>query len=80
LWEVTLTHMILRVTLPPHILVQEQWAYHQEAINSCKPSPRTYSVGDIVFAQCAVQSDATKGVSINFSNHSQDHGAHHSDS
>jgi len=42
------------------LLVQEQRAYHREFINARRPDPRVYSVGDIVFARRAVQSNATK--------------------
>ncbi len=44
-----------------HLLVQEQRAYHQKMINSRHPDPRTYSVGNTVFAYCAIRSNATKG-------------------
>ena len=45
-----------------HLLVQEhRRAYHCELINSRCQDPCTNSVGDIVFACCAVQSDASKG-------------------
>ena len=44
-----------------HLLVKEHRAYHRELINSHRPDPRTYSVGDIVFARCATRSDAVKG-------------------
>ncbi len=44
-----------------HLLVQEHWVYHCKLINSRQPDPHTYSVGDIVFALHAVQSDAAKG-------------------
>jgi hypothetical protein len=43
------------------LLVQEHRAYHCELINSHRPDPCTYSVGDIVFAHHATQSDAMKG-------------------
>ncbi len=43
-----------------HLLVQEHCAYHWELINSRCQDPCTNSVGDIVFACCAVQSDASK--------------------
>ncbi len=42
-------------------LVQEHRAYHCELINSRCPDPHTYSVGNIVFACHATQSDALKG-------------------
>jgi len=44
-----------------HLLVKEHIAYHRELINSRRPDPRTYSVGDIVFARRATRSDAVKG-------------------
>jgi hypothetical protein len=44
-----------------HLLVNEHRAYHRELINSRRPDPRTYSVGDIVFARRATRSDAAKG-------------------
>jgi hypothetical protein len=43
------------------LLVQEQRAYHQELVNSRQPDPRTYSVGNVVFARHAVCSNAAKG-------------------
>jgi len=45
-----------------HLLVKEHRAYHREVINSRCPDPRTYSVGDIVFAHRATGSDAAKGL------------------
>jgi hypothetical protein len=42
------------------LLVQEQRAYHRELINACCPNPRVYSIGDIIFARCAVQSSSAK--------------------
>ena len=44
-----------------HLLVQEQQAYHRELINSRQTDPCFYSVGDVVFAQRAVHSNASKG-------------------
>ncbi len=44
-----------------HLLIQKQRAYHRELINSCRPDPRTYSVGDVVFAHHTVCSDSYKG-------------------
>jgi hypothetical protein len=44
-----------------HLLVKEHRDYHRELINSRRPDPRTYSVGDIVFARRATRSDAVKG-------------------
>lgn len=43
------------------ILVGGQHSYHHELVNSFQPDPRIYSIGDIVFACCAVQSDAKHG-------------------
>ncbi len=42
------------------LLIQEHQAYHHKFINSCRPDPGIYSVGNIVFAQCAVWLDASK--------------------
>jgi len=44
-----------------HLLVKEHRAYYRELINSRCPDPRTYSVGDIVFARRATRLDAAKG-------------------
>ena len=44
------------------LLVEEQRSYHQELINARCPDPHVYSVGDIVFAQRAVRSDAKRGI------------------
>ncbi len=33
------------------LLVKEQRAYHCEFVNLCRPDPKLYSVGDIVFVQ-----------------------------
>jgi hypothetical protein len=44
------------------LLVEEQQAYHREYVNACRPDPRIYSVGDIVFARCAVCSIASQEV------------------
>ncbi len=41
------------------LLVQEHQAHHCKFINSRHPDPTIYSVGNIVFAQCAGQSDAS---------------------
>jgi hypothetical protein len=43
------------------LLVQEQRTYHQELVNLRRPGPRTYSVGNVLFARGAVRSDAAKG-------------------
>ena len=42
------------------LLVQEQRAYHRKLINACRPNPRVYSIGDIVFARCAVKSSSPR--------------------
>jgi hypothetical protein len=44
-----------------HLLVNGHRAYHRELINSRRPDPHTYSVGDIVFAHHAPRLDAAKG-------------------
>ena len=44
------------------ILVKEQPSYHRELVNARCPDPHIYSVGDIVFLRCAVQSDAKQGI------------------
>jgi hypothetical protein len=44
------------------LLVEEQRSYHRELVNARHPDPHTYSVGDIVFARCAVRLDAKRGV------------------
>jgi hypothetical protein len=43
------------------LLVKEQRAYHREFMNSRRPDPKLFSVGDIVFARRAVRSDAARG-------------------
>ena len=43
------------------LLVQEHRTHHRELINSRRPNPRIYSIGNIVFARRAVRSDASKG-------------------
>jgi hypothetical protein len=43
------------------LLVEERRAMHREFVNSRRPDPRIYSVGDIVFARRAVRSDASRG-------------------
>jgi hypothetical protein len=43
------------------LLIEEHRAYHCELIHSRCPDPRTYSVGNIMFACCATRSDAVKG-------------------
>ncbi len=53
--QLTASHKIAK------ILVEEQCAMHQEFINSWRPNPCIYSVGDIVFARKAVQSIAARG-------------------
>ncbi len=43
------------------LLVREQRTYHRKLINACRPDPRIYSLGDIVFTRRAVKSDAARG-------------------
>ncbi len=43
------------------LLVKEQRAYHREFVNSRRPDPTIYSVGNILFARCAVRSNAARG-------------------
>jgi hypothetical protein len=43
------------------LLVKEQRAYHREFVNSRRPDPTIYSIGDIVFACRAVRFDAARG-------------------
>ncbi|KAL3762115.1 hypothetical protein ACHAWU_001566 [Discostella pseudostelligera] len=40
------------------LLVQEHRAWHRELVNARQPSPRTFTIGDIVFARRTVRSDA----------------------
>jgi hypothetical protein len=40
------------------LLLQEQRAYHRKLINTCRPNPRVYSIGDIIFARRAVKSSS----------------------
>jgi hypothetical protein len=42
------------------LLIQKHQAYHLECINSRRPDPRIYLIGNIVFARHAVQLDASK--------------------
>jgi hypothetical protein len=44
-----------------HLLIQEQHAYHRELVDSRRPDPRTYSVGNVVFTRHTVCSDSSKG-------------------
>ena len=44
------------------LLVEEKRSYHRELVNACWPDPHVYSVGDIVFARCAVKSDSKRGI------------------
>ena len=46
----------------PELLVEEQGLYHRELVNARPPDPHVYSVGDIVFAQRAIRSDAKRGI------------------
>ena len=43
------------------LLLEEARSYHREYINSSHPDPRFYEVGDIVFAQRATRSVASRG-------------------
>jgi hypothetical protein len=44
-----------------HLLITKHRAYHRELINSCRPDPCVFSVGDMVFARRSVRSDASRG-------------------
>jgi hypothetical protein len=44
-----------------NLLVMEQCEWHQALVNSCRPDPRVYVAGDIVFACRATRSIAGKG-------------------
>ena len=44
------------------LLVNEHRAYHRELINSRRPNPKIYKIGDIVFARRAVRSNASRGI------------------
>jgi hypothetical protein len=43
------------------VLLEEHRTYHRELINSRRPDPRQFEVGDIVFAKRATKSVASKG-------------------
>ncbi len=43
------------------ILVKEQRAWHREFVNACRPDPKVYSVGNILFACRAVRSNSIRG-------------------
>ncbi len=43
------------------VVIDERRAYHRELVNSLRPDPRTYNVGDRVFARRAVRSDKRRG-------------------
>jgi hypothetical protein len=43
------------------ILVKEQRSYHRELVNAQRPDPHIYSADNILFARCAVWSDAKQG-------------------
>jgi hypothetical protein len=49
---------LLACRLVAELLVEEQHAYHREYINARRPDPCIYSVGDIIFARCAVRSSS----------------------
>ncbi len=46
--------------LVANLLVREQHSYHCKLINARRPDPRIYSLGDIVFACCAVKSNSSR--------------------
>eukprot|EP00956_Cyclotella_meneghiniana_P034898 scaffold109224_cov64-Cyclotella_meneghiniana.AAC.4 len=43
------------------VLLDEHRSWHREYVNRNRPNPRIYDIGDIVFAQRATKSDATRG-------------------
>jgi hypothetical protein len=43
------------------VLLDEHRAWHRELVNSSRPNPRIYHVGDVVFARRATRSDAKRG-------------------
>jgi hypothetical protein len=43
------------------VLLEEHRSWHREKMNSLRPDPRIYDVGDIVFAKRATRSDARRG-------------------
>jgi hypothetical protein len=43
------------------VLLEEHRAYHRELINSRRPDPRIFEIGDVVFAKRATKSVASKG-------------------
>ncbi len=45
--------------LVANLLVRKQHSYHLELINACRPDPRIYLLGDIVFALRAVKSNSS---------------------
>jgi hypothetical protein len=42
------------------VLIEEHRSWHREWVNSNRPDPRQYEIGDIVFARRATRSDAKK--------------------
>jgi hypothetical protein len=46
--------------LVAELLLEEQGAYHRKYINTCRPDPCIYSIGNVVFAQHAVRSSSAK--------------------
>jgi hypothetical protein len=44
------------------MLIEENRAYHREYINSRRPDPKIYSIGDTVFARRAIKSIALRGM------------------
>ena len=53
------------------LLVDENRAYHREFINSRRPNPRIYHIGDLVFARRAVKSIKPAVWLVNCSLHTQ---------
>jgi hypothetical protein len=51
---------LLACRLVAELLVEEQRVYHCKYINAHQPNPCIYSVGNIVFAQCAVRSSSAQ--------------------
>ena len=44
------------------LLVEETRAYHRKFINSRRPNPRIYHIGDLVFARQSVKSIRARGL------------------
>jgi NADH dehydrogenase FAD-containing subunit len=43
------------------LLIEESRAYHREYINSLRPDPKIYAIGDMVFPRRAIKSVASRG-------------------